>query len=66
MRPSSSFDNNESIEMKQAYIYSNIFESDYDIEEFAEYLAKQPPTYSSNLEDLNYETIKKAVDMFIK
>lgn len=46
-------------------MYTNIFESEYDIEEFAEYLAKQPPTYSSNLEDLSYDVIKKAVDTFI-
>ena len=38
-----------SIETKQAYVYNNIFEGDYDIEAFAEYLAQQGPQYTSNL-----------------
>ena len=55
-----------SVEQKQAYIFQNIFESDHDIEAFAEYLADQPPKYSSNLEDLSYDTVKSAVDSFLE
>jgi hypothetical protein len=38
-----------SVSVKQAYVYNNIFEGEYDIEAFAEFLAQQGPKYTSNL-----------------
>jgi hypothetical protein len=63
MKPSADMN---STSVKQAYVYNNIFEGDYDIEAFAEFLAQQGPKYTSNLEELSYDQVKSSVDSFMK